>query len=38
MKSADNKSDDVLKNMDVYLHTIGTNPTNDKLFIFTRKI
>lgn len=36
MKSTDNKSDDVLKYMDVYLHTIGTNTTNDKL-LFSRE-
>ncbi len=36
MKSTDNKSDDVLKYMDVYLHTIGTNATNDKL-LFSRE-
>lgn len=36
MKSTDNKSDDVLKNMNVYLHTIGTNATNDKL-LFSRE-
>lgn len=36
MKSTDNKSDDVLKNMDVYTHTIGTNPANDKL-LFSRE-
>ncbi len=36
MKSTDNKSNDVLKNMDVYLHTVGTNSTNDKL-LFSRE-
>jgi len=36
MKSIDNKSDDVLKNMDVYIHTIGTNATNDNL-LFSRE-
>lgn len=36
MKSVDNKSDDVLKNMDVYSHTIGTNATNDKQ-LFSRE-
>jgi len=36
MKSTDNKSDDVLKNMDVYLHKIGTNSINDKL-LFSRE-
>ncbi len=36
MKSTDNKSDDVLKNMDVYLHTIGTNANFDKL-LFSRE-
>jgi len=36
MKSTDNKSDDVLKNMDVYSHTIGNDATNDKL-LFSRE-
>lgn len=36
MKSTDNKSDDVLKNMDVYSHTIGTNATHDKQ-LFSRE-
>lgn len=36
MKSTDNKSDDVLKNMDVYIHAIGTDSANDKL-LFSRE-
>ena len=36
MKSTDNKSDDVLKNSDVYLHTVGTDSKNDKL-LFSRE-
>jgi len=36
MKTTDNKSDDVLKNMDVYSHAIGTNATKDKL-LFSRE-
>lgn len=35
MKSTDNTSDEVLKNMDVYLHTIGKNTTPD-LLLFSR--
>ena len=36
MKSTDNKSDDVLKYMDVYLHKIGTAAKADKL-LFSRE-
>ncbi len=36
MKSTDNKSDDVLKYMDVYLHKIGTKTSSDKL-LFSRE-
>lgn len=36
MKSTDNKSDDVLKYMDVYLHKIGTDAKVDKL-LFSRE-
>lgn len=36
MKSSDNKSDDVLKNMDVYLHIIGKDSKTD-LLIFSRE-
>lgn len=36
MKTTDNKSDDVLKHMDVYVHVIGSNATKDKL-LFSRE-
>ncbi len=36
MKSTDNKSDDVLKYMDVYSHTIGTETSTDRL-LFSRE-
>ena len=36
MKSTANKSDDMLKNMDVYFHKIGTDATTDKL-LFSRE-
>ena len=36
MKSSDNKSDDVLKNMDVYLHSIG-KPESSDMLLFSRE-
>lgn len=36
MKNIDNKSDDILKYMDVYLHKLGTNSSED-LLLFSRE-